>query len=165
MLPSVLKLDQMASKRKPLCPRCNKRPKCVRGYCKPCSKDYFKEYYRANKQRIIAASEARRLADPETHKARKRALTVKRKLIVIAAYGGKCSCCGEKRPEFLAIDHVNGGGLAHRLSLNCKGARFYLWLIQQNFPKKDFRLLCHNCNQSYGLYGYCPHRSPSKFKR
>ena len=26
------------------------------------------------------------------------------------------------------------------------------------FPKDKYRLLCHNCNQSMGWYGYCPHQ-------
>lgn len=32
----------------------------------------------------------------------------------------------------------------------------YRWLKQQGFPT-GFRVLCMNCNFSYGLHGYCPH--------
>ena len=32
----------------------------------------------------------------------------------IAAYGGKCACCGEAEPKFLELDHVFGGGEVHR---------------------------------------------------
>ena len=36
---------------------------------------------------------------------------------VIQAYGGEspfCFCCGEKQAAFLTLDHVDGGGCAHR---------------------------------------------------
>ena len=42
------------------------------------------------------------------------------------------------------------------------GLQFYRWLKKNKYPKA-FRVLCHNCNVSYGLYGYCPHTSPSKY--
>jgi hypothetical protein len=31
-------------------------------------------------------------------------------------------------------------------------------LIKNNFPD-GFQVLCHNCNMSIGLYGYCPHQT------
>ncbi|MBW2645112.1 MAG: hypothetical protein JRE23_02835 [Deltaproteobacteria bacterium] len=82
----------------------------------------------------------------------------------IEHYGGKCACCGESHYEFLAIDHINGGGRVHRASLGTKS--FHRWLIKNNFPE-GFRVLCHNCNQSFGLYGYCPHENltPEEIKK
>uniref|UniRef100_A0A6M3JIG2 Uncharacterized protein n=1 Tax=viral metagenome TaxID=1070528 RepID=A0A6M3JIG2_9ZZZZ len=77
---------------------------------------------------------------------------------VIETYGGKCTCCGETHFEFLGIDHVYGGGKAHRDSLRKVGNEIYRWLELQGFPKDKFRLLCHNCNISLGQYGYCPHQ-------
>lgn len=79
------------------------------------------------------------------------------KLDVINAYGGECQCCGEKYHEFLTIDHINGGGKKHRDSLPGGARDFYKWLKKQGFPKDNFRLLCMNCNFSYGHFGYCPH--------
>ncbi len=73
---------------------------------------------------------------------------------VIFHYGGKCACCGEVKIEFLCIDHINGNGNSHRKEI---GNNIYRWLIDNNFPQ-DFRVLCHNCNMSLGLYGYCPHQ-------
>ena len=76
------------------------------------------------------------------------------------AYGGKCVCCGELHLEFLAIDHIKGEGLKHRKELGgLHGIQFYAWLKRQGFPKDKYRLLCHNCNQALGLYGYCPHQT------
>lgn len=76
---------------------------------------------------------------------------------IITAYGGKCVCCGESNREFLTIDHINGNGHTHRKELG-GSVYFYKWLIDNNFPKDNFRLLCMNCNFSVGKYGYCPHK-------
>jgi hypothetical protein len=76
---------------------------------------------------------------------------------VLEAYGGRCECCGENRAEFLAIDHVDGGGGKHRRELGKDSQRMYTYLRRLNYPREGFRLLCHNCNCSRGFYGYCPH--------
>lgn len=79
---------------------------------------------------------------------------------VFEHYGGvpsHCACCGETCPEFLAIDHINGGGAAHRRELGNKtGMNFYRYLRQLGFPA-GYRVLCHNCNSARGIYGQCPH--------
>jgi len=77
----------------------------------------------------------------------------------VAAYGGQCACCGEVEPKFLAIDHIDGGGNKHRQRLGMKAGvgQFYRWLRQQGFPP-GYRVLCHNCNQAIGNYGFCPHQ-------
>ena len=69
-------------------------------------------------------------------------------------YGGKCECCGEKRYEFLAFDHIEGGGTKFRKT--SKDAQIASYLKRNNYPK-GIRLLCHNCNSAFGFYGYCPH--------
>lgn len=71
-----------------------------------------------------------------------------------------CACCGEKRFEFLAIDHIHGDGSKHRKLV---GKNMVRWIINNNFPNM-FMILCHNCNQSMGIYGYCPHRLPPGVK-
>jgi len=78
------------------------------------------------------------------------------KELVIAAYGGKCSCCSESAFEFLSIDHINGKGRVDRKGKT--GSSFYAWLIRNNFPKEGYRLLCMNCNFAIGKYGHCPHK-------
>ncbi len=91
------------------------------------------------------------------------------RLLVLEHYGifgiPECHCCGERRIEFLAIDHVAGNGNQHREALRIqlgwksppKGNMFYRILIRLGFPE-GFRDLCSNCNQSMGAYGYCPHQ-------
>lgn len=29
---------------------------------------------------------------------------------MLNAYGGLCKCCGESSPDFLSLDHIDGGG-------------------------------------------------------
>ncbi len=74
----------------------------------------------------------------------------------IQHYGGKCECCGEDKYEFLALDHIDGGGRKHHASVGNKLCR---WLVRNNFPQEPrIRVLCHNCNMARGFYGYCPHQ-------
>lgn len=77
--------------------------------------------------------------------------------MVIVGYGGACECCGETKREFLCIDHRNGDGKADR-ERGLMGRAMYLHLIRNKYPRDRYRLLCHNCNMSHGLYGYCPHQ-------
>lgn len=112
--------------------------------CKPCVIAYRKLIYKRDWDRI---------------KEGQRRYNRKNRKLVLDHYGHKCACCGETRYEFLAVDHINGGGLKHRkevLGGATKGMS--LWLIKNNFPP-EFRLLCHNCNNARGWYGYCPHET------
>lgn len=70
-----------------------------------------------------------------------------------------CKCCGETTYEFLAIDHINGGGNKHRRDTTnkCGSYNMYCWLKRNNYPE-GFQVLCHNCNLAKGFYGVCPHQ-------
>lgn len=83
---------------------------------------------------------------------------------VIAAYGGKCACCGESTYEFLGIDHIHGGGVKERKETKRRGKQFYAWLKRQGFPKDKYQLLCHNCNLAKGFYGECPHQRGERIR-
>jgi hypothetical protein len=75
---------------------------------------------------------------------------------VLDHYSGgeaRCACCGIDKLEFLSLDHINGGGRQQRRTIKI---RWWEWIIKNGYPQ-GFRVLCHNCNQSIGLYGYCPH--------
>ena len=105
--------------------------------------------------RYRALTEAQRVA----YRARKndRRRTDRRR--ALAAYGGVCACCGEAAPAFLTIDHIGGGGNAHRRALSGGGRtsfRIYAWLRRQGYPT-GYRVLCWNCNLARGVYGGCPH--------
>jgi len=100
-------------------------------------------HYRRNKERFC--QEAR-----DRHK--------RNRTIVIEAYGGKCTCCGESTPEFLAIDHINGRDKGPRGQGDNKlGFQMYAWLIRNKFPKHNYRLHCSNCNNARAWFGICPH--------
>lgn len=95
----------------------------------------------------------------EQARVRQAALYAKRRAEAVAHYGGRCTCCGESELRFLAIDHIDGGGNAHRREIGVTGAQaFYRWLQRAGYPA-GFRILCANCNQAtaYGLE--CPHRA------
>lgn len=81
-----------------------------------------------------------------------------------------CSCCGEHRYEFLAIDHVNNNGAAHRKEVaeyygvpKCSRSGTYMpkWIIEHNFPE-GFQILCHNCNMAKQHWGECPHKEEQR---
>lgn len=65
-----------------------------------------------------------------------------------------CACCGEKNYMFLTIDHINGGGRKHRQIV--KADKLPTWLRKNNYPA-EYRILCYNCNNACGAYGFCPH--------
>jgi hypothetical protein len=80
------------------------------------------------------------------------------RLKVLAHYSGgsiRCACCGQDKLPFLALDHVDGGGAAHRKAIG-SGDTFHRWLIKNDFPP-GLQVLCHNCNLAKSAYGSCPH--------
>jgi len=79
---------------------------------------------------------------------------------VIEHYGGACTCCGEREPRFLVLDHVNDDGAEQRRRIGMGGWRFYRWLRLNEYPD-DFKLqvLCANCNMAKAHFGGCPHRN------
>jgi hypothetical protein len=109
--------------------------------CKECRQKYSRVYYRANRSKVLA---------------REKELRWKFRLEAIKAYGGKCVCCGEQTPEFLTIDHVNGGGNKHREEVG-GSKQLYKILSKKGWPKNEYRLLCYNCNCARGAFGFCPH--------
>lgn len=77
---------------------------------------------------------------------------------VFEAYGNKCSCCGETEPLFLTLDHINGGGRAHRKEMGGTSAAMFNDIKRRGFPK-EYRILCFNCNcgRARSPDGMCPH--------
>ncbi len=78
----------------------------------------------------------------------------KLKASVIAHYSptSSCACCGESDPIILSMDHINGGGNVHRRETG--HLNLFVWLKKNKFPS-GLRVLCHNCNFSFGAYGRC----------
>jgi hypothetical protein len=78
---------------------------------------------------------------------------------MLVAYGGsppRCACCGEVEYAFLALDHINGGGNAHRRQVGAGSTGVMYALRKAGWPP-GYRVLCHNCNLAIAWYGRCPH--------
>ena len=83
------------------------------------------------------------------------------RLEVLTHYSGgapRCACCGESHIEFLAIDHLDESGQAHRRR-DPKARSLARYLKYHGLPA-GYRVLCHNCNMAIGFYGRCPHSPP-----
>lgn len=99
---------------------------------------------------------AARLRDPDRlDKRRQEQANVKRE--VIDGYGGRCACCGNDYLPHLTLDHVNGGGTAHR---RVEGGRsLYRRLrraLREGLPlDPEFQVLCWNCNAAKHHLGAC----------
>jgi len=115
-----------------------------------------RRYFSANREELNARRSLAHARDPEARNAPQRALKRRDRLEALAAYGAQCACCGETTEEFLGIDHINGGGTAHRRERGLLGNNLNRWLRQQGYPS-EFQVLCHNCNLAKGFYGACPH--------
>lgn len=79
------------------------------------------------------------------------------KLDFLAAFGGKCSCCGERNPYFLTLDHVNNDGAEHRRRM--AQVAVLMQARREGFDKTKYDCLCMNCNFAKGHYGICPHKA------
>lgn len=108
-----------------------------RGTYKLCKSCYGKTYHKLNKDKL---NEQKKLSN---RKLRTRVLDL---------LGNKCVCCKETKKEFLAINHIKGNGKDER-----QAVMLYRKILKMENPHTDYNILCHNCNISLGLYGYCPH--------
>lgn len=118
------------------------RPALAKGKCHKC---YEKERYWNNPERMqeVARESGKRTRDRLREQ-------------LLAAYGGKCACprCPETNQAFLTLEHVGGGGRAHRKAV---GSHSYADLRRRGYPQEGFTLLCWNCNAGSRFTGTCPH--------
>jgi hypothetical protein len=141
-------------------------PRAWDGRCRSCSgPGPFQKQTRLCNGCRADAKRAREAADPggrEARLARGRLyaaqVQARRRAKAIEAYGGRCVCCGESEPVFLALDHVKGDGKAHRATIGGGTPNMYRWAERNGYPP-TLQLLCHNCNmaKSYNPGG-CPHQ-------
>jgi len=80
------------------------------------------------------------------------------KLAIYDHYGRRCVCCGETNIEFLSVDHM----IPRDQKKKEHGIMIYSIIAKKGFPE-EYRILCMNCNFSYGHVGYCPHRPFLRF--
>lgn len=115
---------------------------------------YERKYREENREKYLENLKKSRIKNDRWHVDYR----AKRRLAVIKYYSnGKmcCACCSESKLEFLAIDHINGGGNKQRKE--SKVSNLAQWILKNNFPE-GFQILCHNCNFAKGVYKICPHK-------
>ncbi len=137
-------------------------------------KEYYKQWYQLNKEKISEQKKQyRQLNREKISEYKKQWYQLNREKIleqqkqwyqlnrekIIKYYSNgtmTCECpgCTENQIEFLCIDHINNNGAEHRKEIGGR-TTMYLWLIKNNFPS-GFRVLCFNCNCAR-RHGDCPH--------
>lgn len=144
-------------------------------HCKECRRAYLRENAdtinekrrsqyalldEEKKERLRAACRRYQKKHKERITKRNRERYRRMKAEILDFYGGECECCGERRWEFLAIDHVNGDGAQERrkMSPTCVFKKLHRHALKGE-RLDGYRILCHNCNMSYAFYGYCPHQT------
>lgn len=141
---------------------CSKSIGGLRSKCRVCiAKVKYNHYYRTRPQQrarqlVYQRANRSKLYAYNAAWQRRRNATLRAELI--AAYGGKCACCGEAESTFLDLDHVHNNGNAHRREVG-NNTVIMLRLREQGWPAGDFQLLCCNCNQGKARNGgVCPHQ-------
>lgn len=144
------------------CRKCNQHKKASefpsKGWrCKSCCNEQLRAWRYRNPDKALKISKRWRSKSRPALAANSREFYLRRKVAVLAAYGGRCKCCGESRHPFLTIDHVFGDGAKHRKVAGGAGDRTYSWLVKHSFPP-GFQVLCWNCNCGRKINGgICPH--------
>jgi hypothetical protein len=113
--------------------------------CRSCNSAYVKAHRKANNNK----------KSNENHRRYRQNLRRQ----VLKEYGHKCVHCGEKRYEFLTIDHIFNDGAAHKKQLGNKGRGgelIYIDIKRQGYPKDKYQVLCYNCNAVKQYHGYNP---------
>lgn len=133
--------------------------KSIYSWCPECRATKNRAYRRRTVSAHLASKKRCYRRDADKYRDRSLEQRQRRRLEVLTHYSGSppfCVCCKEAHIEFLSIDHVNGGGSAHRREVGSSSV--YNWLVKNGFPE-GFRTLCMNCNLSFGHRGYCPHNA------
>lgn len=133
-------------------------------YCRQCWNEYRREYYKKNPEVHKKFVVSWRKKNPEKVKVFSKRCVIKLKLETLSHYGELvCKCCGDKHWQFLTIDHIDNDGAKERKELGISGgSEFYYWLKKNNYPKKNYQILCLNCNRAKYDYGQCPHQNEKK---
>lgn len=128
--------------------------------CKDCVRDQGRNWTESNRDRLAKVRSDYYEANKEKIREQTAIKHRERKIRVLRAYGGQCTCCGEKNLGLLTLDHVNDNGAEHRKSLGFAKAsvRIYAWAEANGFPDL-LQVQCWNCNSGrYHNKGTCPHK-------
>ena len=123
------------------CKRCGKRPAPGTKMCSTC----------LDKRRKWWHSTISNRRDQE--RANGRDLRRRNREAAIAAYGGRCVCCGLNVFHYLQLDHIDGGGTKDRLA-HWGGGKFFAHLKRIGYPP-GLQVLCANCHNAKTYFGGC----------
>lgn len=114
-------------------------------------KDYDKNRYWNNREEELERNKHWKDLNPAEQRAYHKKHRDKLKIDVITHYSNGIMACAnpynQHREPYtdiraLSIDHIEGGGCKHRLSL--KSGSFYRWLRKNDYPF-GYQVLCMNC--------------------
>lgn len=125
-------------------------------WCKTCTCENSKDWRAlpGNMAKQLAANEVYRKANQPKINERSLARRHRDTKRIFDHYGTRCICCGESERAFLTLDHVHGGGHAHRKARGPGG--IYRDVIRDGFPS-TYQILCMNCNWAKRYGKPCPH--------
>ncbi len=113
--------------------------------CKSCHLENGRRWRRSHKKRAYELTKRWLAKNPNYGRDNSRKDRARLRAEMIVAYGGQCVKCKNDNPIVLDIDHIkNDGGKQRKLGM--WGWRLYRWLRKNGYPKKDYQLLCKNCN-------------------
>ena len=139
------------------CTRCKNDAAPNRKRCTTCldkDKQTQRAYLKRHPERKSAATERWRQKNLDHVSSVQRARQQAARLAAITHYGGCCACCGETYIPFLDIDHVNGGGSAHRKQYTNPVA-YYRGLMAGEYSE-PLQVLCGNCHHAKTRKYSCP---------
>lgn len=147
-------------------------------WCKDCKLAYQRAYGKTHRDKRREYERRYWEKHPEKHLAKQRRWTQKARVKLsakqllrsralraemLAAYGGRCTCCGESEPRFLTLEHTRHDGRQHRATRGGSDG-IYRDLKQRGWPKDGYTLLCWNCNMATAYGQSCPHKERAKGK-
>jgi 5-methylcytosine-specific restriction endonuclease McrA len=104
---------------------------------------YAAEYREANAERVRARDRARYAAVAEQQNAAAAERRRLNRLRAIEIHGGACVQCGST--EDLILDHIEGGGSAHRRSEH--DSTYCLRIVKAGVPDPRLQVLCEPCHK------------------
>ena len=134
-----------------------------RGTCQNCIRkkiasttkhDYHYRWVSKNRERVNAYKRRWYARQPQKLLLEVRIRSIKLKVKALSLLGRKCARCGETDIRLLTINHLNGDGTRHRVTMGQEsyfhGPRsLYMDIIYGRIDRKTLDLRCYNCNIMY----------------
>jgi 5-methylcytosine-specific restriction endonuclease McrA len=139
------------------------------------SRQYTREYYAKNKDRLNEGRKQYLRSHPEKAEAYRlrwlgfaRLRMLQARLLALNILSNRhgrtepqCNCCGERQAEFLTIDHIIP--IAHSKEKRIGNRTLFYQIATGKLPEKilsNLQVLCWNCNAGKRTSLNCPHIAP-----